>query len=108
MSYVRDSVVKLCLTPTHTHSNSATNTMKNVFHFATCIKDEVSKIPQICPSVKVSLPMNHQLSLEQWSKTTNPLENAKADLEKWNLMEGILRTAHSKASWQNGLGEYTD
>jgi len=41
--------------------------MKNVFHFATCIKDEVPKIPQICPSVKVSQPMNHQLSLEQCS-----------------------------------------
>lgn len=81
MFFVLDSVVKMCLPPTLTYSNSATNTMKNVFHFATCIKDEVSKIPQICLSVKMSLPMNHQLSLEQWSKTTNPFENAKADLK---------------------------
>lgn len=54
--------------------------MKNVFHFATCIKDEVPKIPQICPSVKVSQPMNHQLSSVQCGTTEQTSQEAKTTL----------------------------
>lgn len=59
---------------------SCTARMKNVFHFATCIKDEVPKIPQICPSVKVSQPMNHQLSSVQCGTTEQTSQEAKTTL----------------------------